>query len=87
MHATSYAMAWSVGTGPRKVGRVELERDRLTLGELSVDLKDVRSVQRTRDVLVVQRDDADPVRIVSLDRPGTLRELADFLLECSDVPA
>jgi len=80
-------MAWSVGTGPRKVGRVELERDRLTLGELSVDLKDVRSVQRTRDVLVVQRDDADPVRIVSLDRPGTLRELADFLLECSDVPA
>ena len=80
-------MAWSVGTGPREAGRVELERDRLTLGGLSVDLKDVQSVQRTRDVLVVQRDDADPVHIVSLDRPGTLRELADFLLERSNVPA
>jgi hypothetical protein len=86
MNATRYAMAWSVGDGPRRAGRVELDDDRLLLGELVVDLSEIRSVRRRRDVLVVHRQDADAVRIVSLDRPGTLRELADLLLERSDEP-
>jgi hypothetical protein len=86
MNATTYAMAWSVGDGPRQAGRVELDDDRLILGELVVDLNEIRNVRRRRDVLVVHRQDADAVRIVSLDRPGTLRELADLLLERSDEP-
>jgi hypothetical protein len=86
MNATSYAMAWSVGSGPRRAGRVELDDDRLILGELSVDLHEVRSVRRTRDVLVVHRRDAETLRIVSLDSPGTMRELTDLLLQRSREP-
>jgi hypothetical protein len=86
MEATRYAMAWSVGDGPKKAGRVELDDDRLTLGDLSVDLDEVRGVRRTRDVLVVHRRDAESLRIVSLDSPGTLRELAELLLQRSREP-
>jgi hypothetical protein len=79
-------MAWSVGSGPRRAGRAELDDDRLILGELNVDLSEVQSVRRTRDVLVVHRRDAETLRIVSLDSPGTLRELTDLLLQRSREP-
>lgn len=72
-------MAWSVGDGPRRAGRVELDDDRLMLGEFDVDLGEIESVRLVRDVLWVHRRGADDVRIVSLDQPGTLRELADLL--------
>ena len=87
MNATTYAMAWSVGDGPKRAGRVELDDDRLLLGDLTVDLSDVRSVRRSRDVLVVHRHGEETLRLVSLDSPGTLRELADLLLLRSREPA
>jgi hypothetical protein len=86
MNATGYAMAWSVGDGPRRAGRVELDGERLLLGDLSVDLDEVRGVRRTRDVLLVHRHEAESIRIVSLDSPGTLRELAELLLQRSREP-
>jgi hypothetical protein len=79
MYATTYAMAWSVGDGPQTAGLVELDGDRLILGDLGVDLAEIERVGLARDVLWVHRRGADAVRIVSLDRPGTLRELADLL--------
>ena len=72
-------MAWRVGDGPKRAGRVELDGDQLVLGDLVVDRAAIESVRLARDVLFVDRHGADAVRIESLDRPGTLRELADLL--------
>jgi hypothetical protein len=84
MNATTYAMAWSVGEGKRNAGRIELDADALQVGpHLRVDLQDVTDVQLRRGVLVVAYGGREPLELVSLDRPGTLRELADLLSEAT----
>lgn len=84
MNATTYAMAWSVGEGPRNAGRIELDADALQVGaNLRVDLHDVTDVLLRRGVLLVQRGGGEPLQLVSLDRPGTLHELADLLSEAT----
>jgi hypothetical protein len=84
MDATTYAMAWSVGEGPRSAGRIELDADALQLGSrLRVDLHDVTGVRLQRGVLAVAHVGGEPIHLVSLDRPGTLRELADLLSEAT----
>jgi hypothetical protein len=84
MNATTYAMAWSVGEGTRNAGRIEIDADALQVGlHLRVGLHDVTDVQLRRGVLVVERGRGEPIRLVSLDRPGTLRELAELLSEAT----
>jgi hypothetical protein len=81
---SSYAMFWSIGDGPRRVGRVELGVDSLSLSATSlgagnerIRFRDLARVLLEGGVLYVERRAAPPVLIGSLDMPGALRELAE----------
>jgi len=79
-------MFWWVGDGPRTVGRVELDGASLSLAATSsgggterIGLRELARVSLERGMLHVERHAEPPVHIGSLDKPGTLGELADRL--------
>ena len=85
-------MFWSIGEGPRNVGRVELDAETLSLAPTTtsssverIRLRDVVGVLLQRGLLQVERRAEPSVRIGSLDTPGTLRELADRLAASAEV--
>jgi len=92
MAASSYAMFWRQGDGPRVAGRVEVGPDFVELeatvppaaAEL-VRFRDIARVLFERGILQLDRRTLPPLRIGSLDGPGTLRELADRLSEAAAV--
>jgi len=90
MAPASYAMTWHVGEGPRHAGRVELGRDALELsstsppdGQENVRFADIVGVALARGVLRVEREGLPPLRFLSIDSPGALRELADRISAAS----
>jgi len=79
-------MFWWIGEGPRRVGRVEVHADHLSLSATTpgaevdrVPFAELTSVLLERSVLHLARDVGEPVCIGSLDTPGALRELSDRL--------
>lgn len=79
-------MFWSIGDGPRNVGRVELAADQLSLSPTTrgagMDVTRFRDLVRVlleRGTLRVERRTQPPLTIGSLDTPGALRELAERL--------
>jgi hypothetical protein len=80
----SYAMTWRFGNEPRCSGRIELHSKEVALiatvppvAARYVAFRDIVSVVLQRRTLHLRRSAGSVVTIDSLDRPGTLRELAD----------
>jgi hypothetical protein len=84
MRRNSYAVWWTEGDGPRYVGKLELGGLHALLSgngskRLAVPLDDITAAEYRRGELGIKRRGATPLRIGSLDAPGTLLELAHSL--------
>ena len=84
MRRSSYAVWWDEGHGPRQVGKFEIARLHALLSgngvkRLAVPLDDITGVEYRRGEVHIDRRGASPLRIGSLDAPGTLLELAHSL--------
>jgi len=84
MRRRSYAIWWNEGNGPKHVGKLELARLHALLSgngsrKLAVPLDDITAVEYRRGEVRIDRRGAAPIRIGSLDAPGTLLELAHSL--------
>jgi len=84
MRRRSYAIWWNEGNGPKHVGKLELARLHALLSgngsrKLAVPLDDITAVEYRRGEVRIDRRGAAPIRIGSLDAPGTLLELAHTL--------
>ena len=84
MKRSSYAVWWNEGNGPRHVGKFEIGHLHALLSgnrskRLAVPLDDITSVEYRRGEVRIERRAATPIRIGSLDAPGTLLELAHAL--------
>lgn len=84
MRRRSYAIWWNEGNGPRHVGKLEIARLHALLSgngsmRLAVPLDDITTVEYRRGEVHIDRRGATPLRIGSLDAPGTLLELAHSL--------
>jgi hypothetical protein len=82
--AVSYAMSWQAGDGSRRAGRVEVCGSGIDLTATAppasvehVPFGELESVVLDRRVLSLRRPGFPELRVASLDRPGTLRELAE----------
>lgn len=87
MRRRSYAIWWNEGNGPKHVGKLEIARLHAFLSgngsrRLAVALDDIAAVEYRRGEVRIDRRQATPVRIGSLDAPGTLLELAHALDSC-----
>ncbi len=90
MTPPSYAMFWTIGEGPRVVGRVELDGDSVALSATvptqsieRVGFRELASVLLERGSLHLARLGLPTIHIGSLDTPGALRELHDRLAEAT----
>ncbi len=84
MHRSSYAVWWREGNGQRNVGKVELARLHALLSgngsrRLAVPLDDITGVEYRHGELRIDRRAATPLWIGSLDAPGALLELTNWL--------
>lgn len=87
----AYAVVWSENDGTPRAGRLELEGGYVRfvgspMREVSyADIADVRIDRRPkcrlagRPTLVIESSSGDSIRVASLDRAGTLHELAERL--------
>jgi hypothetical protein len=80
----SYAIWWREGEGGRHPGKLELAPLHVLLsgnggGRVAVAFDQISSVEYRRGELRIDRRDAAPLRIGSLDAPGALLELTDSL--------
>ena len=84
MKRSSYAIWWYEGNGPRQVGKFEIARLHALLSgngskRLAIPLDEITGVECRRGEVHIDRRGASPLRVGSLDAPGSLRELAHFL--------
>jgi hypothetical protein len=84
MRRSSYAVWWNEGNGPRHVGKFEIARLHALLSgngstRLAVPLDHITGVQYRHGEVHIDRRGSAPLRIGSLDAPGTLLELAHAL--------
>jgi hypothetical protein len=84
MRRSSYAVWWNEGNGPRNVGKLEIARLHALFSgsesrKLAVPLDDITGVEYGRGEVRIDRREAAPLRIGSLDAPGVLLELAHTL--------
>jgi hypothetical protein len=84
MRRSSYAIWWNEGDGPKNVGKLEIVRPHALLSgngsiRMALSLDDIIGVEYRRGEIHIDRRDTSPLRIGSLDAPGTLRELAHSL--------
>lgn len=87
MGRRSYAIWWNEGNDPKRVGKLEIAPGHALLSgngstRLAVVLDDITAVEYRRREVRIDRRHATPVRIGSLDAPGTLLELAHALDSC-----
>ena len=87
MRLRSYAIWWNEGNGPKRVGKLEIARPHALLygkgsGRLALAMDEITAVEYRRGEVRIDRRRATPVRIGSLDAPGTLLELAHALDSC-----
>lgn len=82
----SYAMTWQLGEGARQAGRIDVTPASVELVPTAptgppthIDFDDVRAVVLRRRVLHLRSARLPELRISSIDRPGSLRELAERL--------
>ncbi len=83
-------MFWTIGEGPRLVGRIELDRDSVELSATGptrsierVGFRELGEVLIERGLLHLARLGLPTIHIGSLDTPGALRELHDRLAEAT----
>ena len=81
MKRSSYAVWWNEGNGPRHVGKFEIANLHALLSghrskRLAVPLDEITLVEYRPGEVRIERRAATPLRIGSLDAPGTLLELA-----------
>jgi len=86
MRRRSYAIWWNEGNGPKRVGKLEIALLHALLSgngstRLAVTLDDITAVEYRRGEVRVDRRRGTPIRIGSLDAPGTLLEFAHALEE------
>jgi hypothetical protein len=84
MGGRSYAIWWNEGVGPKRVGKLEVAHPHALLSgnestRLAVALDDITAVKYGRREVLIGRRDGTPIRLGSLDAPGTLLELAHAL--------
>ena len=81
MKRSSYAVWWHEANGPRYVGKCEIARLHALLSgngskRLAVPLDEITGVEYRRGEVQIDRRGAPPLRIGSLDAPGSLWDLA-----------
>jgi hypothetical protein len=86
MRRRSYAIWWNEGNGPKRVGKLEIVLAHALLSgngstRLPLTLDDITTVEYRRGEVQIDRRRGTPIRIGSLDAPGTLLELAHALEE------
>lgn len=84
MRRRSYAVYWHEADGPRHVGKLQLGPLHALLsgnggGRLALAFDEIVSIEYVRGELRLVRRSAPPLRVGSLDAPGTLLELSDAL--------
>jgi hypothetical protein len=87
MFGSTYAVMWQSPDGTRCSGRLDLDRDVMTLNGgrngckvcESIPLQEIENVQVKSGRLNITLRNALPLVISSLDAPGVLRELAERL--------
>ena len=84
MRRSSYAIWWNEGNGPKHVGKLELVPLHAHFSgngsrRLAVPLAEITAVEYHRGEVRIDRRGMTPLRIGSLDAPGTLLELAHSL--------
>jgi hypothetical protein len=90
MRRRSYAIWWNEGNGPKHVGKLEIARPHALLSgnrsrRLALPLADITAVEYRRGEVEIARRRAPPLRIGSLDAPGTLLELSHSLSHWSAI--
>jgi hypothetical protein len=85
----SYAVYWQVGeVGPRYAGRLELGDSCVELSGSapgrrfidSISFEDISSVRLSARTLRLSRRNGPVLDVGSVDAPGSMRELVDFLV-------
>jgi hypothetical protein len=87
-------MFWWIGESSRYAGRVEVDGDSVSFSATTpaptverIRFADIARVRLERSVLHLERREAPPVHVGSLDTPGALRELADVIADAAHCAA